>query len=61
MPIEELLREIYSLLNTIRWARKGSIGTINNVYLPQLPVKRVDELTAQVRAAYLRINQQEEP
>lgn len=48
LTYSQLLCKIKAHLYTIRRSRKGSIGSPNNVYLPQLNRKRVDELTALV-------------
>jgi len=44
----EFLTDFYLLLQSIQ-AVKGSIGSIGNVYLPQLSVKRVDIMAEKVR------------
>jgi len=44
-----LLRRIYKLLLRIREARKGSIGSIDNVYLPQLDRCQIDMLEQELR------------
>lgn len=38
------LLQAQALILEIRTGRKVSIGSINNTYMPQLSVKRVDEL-----------------
>ncbi len=45
----EFLTDIYLLLQSVQAYRKGSIGSIGNVYLPQLSVKRVDIMAEKVR------------
>ena len=44
----EFLDDIYLLLQSIQAGAKGSIGSINNTYLPQLSVKRVDDMAEKV-------------
>lgn len=47
--MDELLRDILSHLRAVQTSYKGSMGGIGDYYLPQLDVKRVDELVARVR------------
>lgn len=51
----ELLKDVLSFLQHIQSARKGSIGTINNAYLPQLSVDNVDKLAERVSGHLLTI------
>jgi len=53
MNIPDLLKEVHALLSIIKRSHKGSIGTPNNVYLPTLPVKVVNRLSAQVASMIL--------
>ena len=46
----DLLRAILSLLRGIQGSYKGSMGSLKNVYLPRLDVKRIDELAERVSA-----------
>ena len=48
--MDDLLVDILSHLQSIQASRKGSIGALNNVYLPQLDVNHVDELAVRVLA-----------
>ena len=45
----EFLNDIYLLLQSIQAYPKGSIGSMGNIYLPQLSVKRVDIMAEKVR------------
>lgn len=47
---DELLRDALSLLQNIQRSHKGSIGTINNIYLPQLLIDNVDGLATRISA-----------
>ena len=49
MELKELLNKMQNLLYTITNSRKGSIGTINNVYICQLDRKRCDSLSIEVQ------------
>jgi hypothetical protein len=49
--VGELLAEVLDFLRCIQRGQKGSIGAIDNVYLPQLDRRRVDALAARVLAA----------
>lgn len=40
----ETLVSVRDYLRQIQGSRKGSIGSINNTYLPQLNVRRLDDL-----------------
>lgn len=52
--MDDLLADVLSHLQSIRASRKGSIGSLNNVYLPQLDVGRVDKLVERVRVLMSR-------
>ena len=47
--LEQLLKDVLSHLHNIQSSRKGSIGSLNNVYLPQLRVNHINQLTARVK------------
>ena len=49
--MNDLLRDVLDHLRDIQSQRKGSIGSLNNVYLPQLDVDRVDALVTKVAEA----------
>lgn len=51
--MQDLLRDILDHLHNIQRSHKGSIGSINNTYLPQLRVDLVDELEVRVSARLL--------
>jgi hypothetical protein len=46
--LDTILDEVWDLLKEIQQSRKGGIGAPNNVYLPQLRVTRIDELTKKI-------------
>ena len=46
--MEELLKDVHRLLQSIQFSRKGSAGAWRNIYLPQLDVSHVDELSKRV-------------
>jgi len=46
--MNDLLRTIQALLQSIQTSRKGSMGSIENTYLPQLNVDNVNLLAARV-------------
>ena len=48
---KELLKDVYLLLQSIAAYPKRSIGSIKNTYVPQLSVKKVDNITERVRSA----------
>lgn len=54
----ELLDGIYLFLRDIKASRKGSIGSMDNAYLPQLSTKRVNDLATNVK--YALVNQASE-
>lgn len=43
-----LMQEVLFFLRDIQRSRKGSIGTIDNVYLPQIDRRRLDRLVARL-------------
>ncbi len=46
----EVLREVHSYFEHIAAGTRGSIGSVDNVYLPQLSRPRFDALLTKVRA-----------
>ena len=58
----DLLREILQYLQHIQMSHKGSIGSLNNTYLPQLRVDILDGLTARIteRLSQLGISDEQE-
>jgi len=49
MELNDLLNDLQELLNVITTSRKGSIGSINNIYLCQLDSKWCNNLSAEVQ------------
>lgn len=49
---DKLFHELLQILYLIKGSSKGSIGTIDNVYLPQIDRQRLDDLLERVCNAY---------
>lgn len=48
MALEQLLNDVQGLLFDITGSSKGSIGSLDNVYICQLNRKRCDELLVEL-------------
>jgi hypothetical protein len=45
---QSYLEQSLSIFRNIQGAQMGSIGTLNNVYLPQLDRKKIDKLAEEI-------------
>lgn len=53
--MEEVLKRCLEELQSIQNGRKGSIGSLDNVYLPQLNRKRIDVLVHDIKVELKQI------
>ena len=51
LAMKKLLNDVLLHLHAVQTGYKGSIGSIDNAYCPQLDVKQIDELEARVAFA----------
>jgi len=47
--MEYILEKCLEEFQHIQRSRKGSIGSINNIYLPQLDRKQIDDLVEEIK------------